>query len=122
MKIHQSIPEILTFLFQRYGEIEDKSQFDKENEIRNISFHAVDPFVTIFSPLEDPRELEIYAQNPYSEAQLIHCVLEIIKRTNDFEPYLETWYALPSQRHTRTNFKLHFEEAQRKLKKYAGLP
>ena len=38
MKIHQSVPDILTFLFQCYGEIEDQSQFEKENEIRNISF------------------------------------------------------------------------------------
>ena len=119
-KIHQSIPDILTFLFTRYGEIDDQTQSEKETEVRQMSFHPADPLVAIFTPLEDLREIGTYAANPYSEQQLIRYGLEIIKRTHNFETYLKTWYTRPQPEHTWVNFKAHFEEAQRKLKKVRG--
>ena len=119
-KIHQSIPEILTFLFTRYGEVDHQAQAAKEDEIRTMVFHPADPLVTIFTPLEDLRELGTYARNPYSEAQIVNYGLTILKQTSDFEKYLETWYARPVVDQTWSNFKDHFEEAQRSLKKVRG--
>ena len=119
-KIHQSIPDILTFLFTRYGEVDDKAQANKESEIRSMTFHPADPLVTIFTPLEDLRELGTYSSNPYSEAQIVQYALTIIKQTPDFEKYVETWYAKPRPEQTWSNFKTHFEEAQQSLKKVRG--
>ena len=84
-KIYQNIPDILTYLFIRHRKIEEVSNSQKENDVRNMPFHPSDPLVTIFAPFEDLREIRTYAHNPYSETQLITYVLEIFKKTHDFE-------------------------------------
>ena len=118
--IQKIIPEILEFLFDRYGQIEDEDLREKEEEIKELKYELADPIVNIFNEIEDLRDLGVAADNEYSEQQLVKFGLHIIKNTGEFEHAIRIWYGLSRAARTRDNLKTHFEATHRILKIIQG--
>jgi hypothetical protein len=90
-----SLIQILEFLFDRYGIVEDDDLREKEEQMRQFSYDISDPIVEIFNPIEDLEEFGIAANDPYTSQQLIKFGLQIIKDTGDLEKGQEEWHERP---------------------------
>ena len=79
------VPDILGFLFQRYGVVQNEDHRIKEEEVRNMPYDIMDPIVNIFNEIEDLAELAEATDNEYSDIQQVKFGLEIIKNNGNFE-------------------------------------
>ena len=118
--INMDIPDILDHLFVRYGFVTPEALATEEASMATFYWDLRDPPVIMFNKIEDLIGLSAAAGMPKTEAQIINYGLGIIKRTNDFEQALLNWYNLPAGNQTYANFKQHFADAQRELKKIRG--
>ena len=115
-----SIPDILDYLFLNYGTVEQEEVTREEQLVRNIKYAPPTPLVVLFNKIEDLRDLAEAANNPYTDIQLLNIGLQVLKESTSFTEGLKLWYELPQDQHTWNNFKLHFQEELRKLKKVLG--
>ena len=118
--ITTNLPTILEFLFTTYGDIEQEHLDEKKEQLCAKVFDITQPMAVMFNEVEDLLELSTAAANPYTPRQVIKIAEQLIKNFNDFEKGLEEWYALPAENQTWPDFKLHFEQAHKKLRKLRG--
>ena len=116
-----SIPDILEYLFQNYGDISDTDLSEAEKSLKEKMFDITQPMIVLYNAIQDLQDLAIAANNAYSDKQLVAIGIQIIKNMNDFEKGLTDWYARPSAEHTFINFKTHFEDAYLSLRKVRGM-
>ena len=64
--------------------------------------------------------MAIDASNPYKGTQLVNVAIKLIKKFNDFEKGLVSWFERPVVEHTMLNFKAHFEREYQALKRVRG--
>ena len=112
--------DILAYLFSRYGIVEDDYLTEQELKVRDMQYELLDPLVTMYDSIEDLEQLGIAANNPYAPAQLITFALHILKNTRDFEDGLRAWHKRPAVQKTWPNFKTHFEDEHRILRRVRG--
>ena len=62
------------------------------------------------------------AKNTYSDKQLVEIAMNIIRNKNYFEKGQADWYGKIPEKQTWGDFKTHFEEALRQLRKSKGIP
>jgi hypothetical protein len=115
-----SIPDILDYLFQNYGTVEQEEVTKEEQIVREFKYNPPTPLVVIFNRIEDLRDLAEAALNPYTDLQLLNIGLQVLKDSGSFTEGLKLWYELPQDQHNWDNFKQHFQEELRKLKKVLG--
>lgn len=118
--ITMTIPQILTFLFTRYGEVTNQRVVTEEEKVKNFTWNIIDPPVVLFNLIEDLQTISDAANNPKTISQLINYGLEIIKNTGEFETALLAWIARPTVEHTWPNFKTHFTTAHTELSRIRG--
>ena len=118
--INLPIPDILEHLFTRYGTVTPETLAKEEAAMSTFYWDLRDPPVIMFNKIEDLMSLAEAAGMPKTEAQIVNYGLAIIKRTNDFEQALLSWYAMNPQQQTYAAFKQHFADAQRELKQIRG--
>ena len=118
--INLTIPEVLQHLFGRYGTVTPEALAREEASMSSFYWDLRDPPVIMYNKIDDLVSLAEAANMPKTEAQIVNYGLAIIKKTNDFEQALLTWYALPAMNQTYAQFKQHFSTAQRELKKIRG--
>ena len=118
--ITQTIPQVLTFLFTRYGEVDSQRVTQEEDKVKNYAWNIMDPPVVLFNLIEDLEKIAEAANVPKTVGQRINYGLDIIRTTGEFENSLITWYARPNDQHTWANFKTHFTEAHTELSRVRG--
>ena len=118
--IAMSVHQLLGHLFQIYGQVEPETLAKDEQAFKSYYWDLQDPPVLLFNKIDDLVQMATAANIPKTEAQIINYGLSTIKKTNDFEEALGTWYTRPLVEHSYINFKEHFTTAQRKLKKIRG--
>ena len=118
--INNTIAEVLTFLFHRYGEVDSETLDTHEAKVRSLFWNLSDPPVTLFNEVEDLVELADAARLPKTNAQIVNMGLHIIRKTQDLEQALTAWFARPVADQTWLNFKDHFSSAHRALKQVRG--
>jgi hypothetical protein len=118
--ITKTIPEVLDFLFTRYGEVDNQRVIREEDKVKNFTWNIVDPPVVLFNLIEDLETIAEAANAPKTVNQLINFGLDIIRATGEFEAALITWFVRPSAEHTWKNFKEHFTKAHNELIKVRG--
>ena len=116
-----SIPDILNYLVQTYGDISDTELSETETNLKDKLFDITQPIIVMYNEIQDLQDLAIAATNAYSDKQLVAIGIQLIKNMNDFEKGLTDWYARPSVDHTFINFKTHFEQAYLSLRKCRGI-
>lgn len=119
--ITMTVPEILTFLFTRYGQVESNTVTIEEKKVRDFVYNLNDSPVIFFTAIEDLVSLAQAANLPKTKEQIIDLGITIIRNTGDFETGLTTWYAKASADHTWPNFKEHFNETYQNLIKVRGI-
>ena len=119
--ITKTIPEIIAHLITCYGDVDPMSLMEQEDKVRNLIWNINDPPVNMFNKIEYLVKLAKAAQMPKTQAQIVNLGLYLVKKTNDFEAALLTWYGRPVVEQTWVNFKTHFTAAQRQLKKIRGI-
>ena len=92
--IQRTMPEVLEFLFNGYGKIEDEDLREMEEDIKVIKNELVDPIVNMFNEIEDLRDLGVAADKEYFKQQLVKIGLQIIKNTGKFEHDLKDWHGM----------------------------
>ena len=115
-----TIPEVLTFLFTRYGEVDIQRVTKEEDKVKNYAWNITDPPVVLFNLIEDLDTISTAANVTKTVNQRINYGLEIIRTTGEFETALTTWFARPPIEHTWANFKLHFTDAHTSLSRVRG--
>jgi hypothetical protein len=118
--ITRPIPDVLTYLFNRYGKVTPDRLSQKELEVRSHVYNLQEPLVSLFDQVEDLKKLGDAAQMPYTELQITNFGVQLIRNTHDFLDGLKNWYDLPQDQKSWANFKLHFEEEYDKLKLIRG--
>ena len=118
--ITDTVADVLTFLFDRYGAVDSETLDEHEAKVRSLFWNLSDPPVTIFNEIEDLVELAEAARLPKTNAQIVNMGLHIIRKTQDFEQALTAWFARPVADQTWLNFKEHFTSAHRALKQIRG--
>ena len=98
--INDTVTDLLTFLFDRYGEVDSETLDDHEATIRSLFWNLSDPPVTLFNAVEDLVELSEAARFPKTNAQIGIMGLHIIRKTQDLEEALTAWFARPVADHT----------------------
>ena len=114
------IPDILQHLFGRYGTVTPETLAREEAAMASFFWDLRDLPVIMYNKIDDLVSLAEAANMPKTEAQIVNYGLDIIKKTNDFEQALLTWFAMPAANHTYANFKQHFADAQRELRQNRG--
>ena len=118
--ITRSVPEILTYLFHRYGRVNPDTLCQKETELRAFVYTLQDPLVTLYDQVEDLKKLGDAAQMPYTEHQIVNFGIQLIRNTHDFQDGLKQWFSKEIRDKTWENFKIHFEDEYDKLKQVRG--
>ena len=118
--IMEPIPEILEYLFDNYGVVEMEEVLRQEQNLRETKYTAPTPLIAIFNKIEDLQDLATAAYNPYTQVQLLNIGIQILKDSGVFTEGLKLWYQTPTAEHTWNNFKTHFQEELKKLKKVLG--
>ena len=88
----------------------------KEVEVLSLSFNPAIPMVTLYRLIEQLQKLATATGIPYSEAQKLKIGLTLIRSTRDFEKALGEWNSRAATTKTWDTFKVHFKDAQTKLK------
>ncbi len=115
-----TVPEILEFLFTRYGEVDSSKITTEEDKVKNFTWNIIDPPVVIFNMLEDLLSISQAGNVTKTQEQLLQLGIDIIKRTGEFETALTAWFALPGADHNWANFKNHFTDAHIALQRVRG--
>ena len=118
--ITKSIPEILEYMFARYGRVDPETLHKKELSVRQMQYDLQEPLVVVFEEVEELEKLATAAGNPYTPIQIVQFGLQIIKNTKDFEDGIKAWNALPLGQKNWINFQMHFEREHRALKEIRG--
>ena len=71
----------------------------------------------IFDKIGDLQYLATATYNPYTQVQLINIAIQILKDSGAFTEGLKLWYQKSTAEHTWKNFKMHFQDELKKLKK-----
>lgn len=120
-QINKTIPEIFTHLFETYGDIttEDLASFRKRLE--DLRFTANEPVDTIFTEVENYKELCEIADSPITDKQTIDYGYMLIMKTLKYKSTLKSWNALEAAQKTWNNFKDTFRDAQKAMRKTGEL-
>ena len=118
--ITRTIPEVLTFLFTRYGEVTSERVTQEETKVRSFTWNLTDPPIVIFNLIEDLETISEAANIPKTSNQLISYGLDIVRATGEFENALITWFNRPTAQKTWDEFKTHFTQAHTELSRVRG--
>ena len=109
---HVTIRDILSFLFQNYGNI---TQYDIEENDKKLKekWDANTPIEMLFDQIEDAQDFAAAAGQPYMNDQLLTTAYNLVYATSLFFDDCKAWNRLPTNQKTMDNFKTTFQQAQR---------
>ena len=107
--------DILSFLFQNYGNI---TQYDLEENDKKLKekWDANTPIEMLFDQIEDTQDFAAAAGQPYSNNQLLTTAYNLVYATGLFFDDCKAWNRLPANQKTMDHFKTTFQQAQRELR------
>ena len=113
--MNQSIRNLLTHLFNNYGNITQLELEDSDTKIRAL-WDPNSPFDCLVQQLEDGQDYADDGGQPYTADQLLRIAYTLIFKTGLYFEDCKAWNVKPNNEKTWTNFKAHFQRAQRLLR------
>ena len=113
--MNQSIRNLLTHLFNNYGNITQLELEDNDTKMRAL-WDPNSPFDCLVQQLEDGQDYADDGGQPYTADQLLRIAYTLIFKTGLYFEDCKAWNAKPNNDKTWTNFKAHFQRAQRLLR------
>ena len=112
---HITIRNILSFLFQNYGNI---TQYDIEENDKKLKekWDANTPIEMLFDQIEDAQDFAAAAGQPYSNNQLLTMAYNLVYAMGLFFDDCKAWNRLPANQKTMDHFKTTFQQTQRELR------
>ena len=118
--ITKTIPEILTYLFTNFADVTSDEVNKEEEKVVNHFWNLSDPPMSFYTLIEDLQLLSTAAKIPRTNEQLVALGVNIIQKTGDLETALMQWFEKDTADQTWSNFKTHFSNAHRSLRKVRG--
>ena len=109
--IEHPIHVIFDTLFQKYGRITKKQLQQGFAELANYNHNPTLPPDTVFSKIQEYKELADHAGSAISGAQQIDLAYVIFQNTGKFNRALRKWNEKPVHEQTWSNMKVHLNEA-----------
>ena len=111
----QSIHNLLTHLFNKYGNITQLELEDNDTKMRAL-WDPNSPFDCLVQQLENGQDYADDGSQPYTADQLLRIAYTLIFKTGLYFEDCKARNAKPNNEKTWTNFKAHFQRAQRLLR------
>ena len=113
--MNQTIRNLLTHLFDNYGNITQLELEDNDTKMRAL-WDPNSPFDCLVQQLEDGQDYADDGGQPYTTDQLLCIAYTLVFKTGLYFEDCKAWKAKPNNEKTWTNFKAHFQRAQRLLR------
>ena len=120
-KITKTIPEIFEYLFDTYGDVSPQELQMLTKQVESLTFPANEPVDTIFSEIDDLATIAELAHAPMSAQQKINMGYILLQNAQIYNNALTKWNLLERGEQTWENFKLHFRNAQKGLRRTGAL-
>ena len=120
-RITKTIPEILTYLFETYGDVSPQELMGLRSQIENMTFDPTEPVDAIFTEIEDFADIAETINDPISTVQKCKLAYVVLQNTKRFKSGLREWDRKPLTDKTWDNFQSHFREVQRQLRRTGDL-
>ena len=113
--MNQTIRNILTHLFNNYGNITQLELEDNDTKMRTL-WDPNSPFDCLVQQLEDGQDYADDGGQPYTTDQLLRIAYTLVFKTGLYFEDCKAWNAKPNNEKTWSNFKEHFQRAQHLLR------
>jgi hypothetical protein len=113
--INGTIPEIIQYLYDSYGNLTAFSVESKRQALLAISYNHAEPLDVVFNAVSDYADMADAYGTPISDDQLMSLALMIIMKAAIYADTIENWNAEPIK--TWLSFQMFFTKAQRTYKK-----
>ena len=120
-KIGKSIPEIFEYLFDTYGDVSPQELRMLTAQVEALNFPPNEPVDTIFTEIDELGTIAEIPKAPISEQQKINMAYLLLQNTQVYTTALNKWNQRPAAEHSWENFKSHFRDAQKALRKTGSL-
>ena len=117
----QSIPDIFEYLFETYGDITPQELRHLTTQVETMTFPPSEPVDTLFTEIDDLAMISELAKAPMTEQQMINMGYLLIQQAQVYSTALNKWNQMDHQEHTWENFKIHFRNAQKALRRTGAL-
>ena len=114
------VAQILAYIFNRLGIVNDEEIQAKESECRETVYGLMEPIVKNFDELEELQYFGTAAQNDYIDVQLIKFVLQIIKNTGKLKHDTNFWNIMLQADKIWANLKDYVEHTHQRLRTTRG--
>ena len=91
--ITNTIPQVLTFLFIRYSEVNNERVIKEEDKVKSFTWTITNPPVVIYNLIDDLDTISEAAGAPKTVNQRIQYGVDIIKKTGEFKNLRLEWFA-----------------------------
>ena len=119
-RINKSIPQILKYLFDTFGDITPKEFKQLRDQVESMTFDPTEPVDTIFAEIEDLENIADMAENPMRERQKIDMAYLILQNCKKFNSSLTKWDRREEDK-SWEDFMSFFRKEQRNMRRTGEL-
>ena len=116
-KLNQSIPNILQYLFDTYGDVSPQEFLTLRHQLETMTFDPQDPVDVIFTDIDDLAEIADAIGDPLTDVQQTKIGYVVLQNTKRFSGGLKKWDEKQLADKTWGNFKTHFRLVQKNMRR-----
>ena len=120
-KLNHNIPDILHHLFTTYGDVTPSDLRELTLRVENLSYPPSEPVDSIFVEIDDLAAIAEIAGAPITSTQKINMAYIHFQKCHIFKSALNKWDDREPQEKTWDQFKIHFREAHKSLRRTGAL-
>ena len=120
-KITKTIPEIFAYLFDTYGDVSPHELRMLTSQVEALTFPPNEPVDTVFTEIDELATIAELAKAPMSAQQKINMGYLLLQKVQVYNTALNKWDQLATDEKTWENFKAHFRDSQKSLRRTGAL-
>ena len=119
--INESIPQIITFLRDTYGQLSPSQLKERERAIDDMIYNPATTIDSVFNKIQEFQDICILLQNTKTDMQLITYAYLVFQRAGIFMTSLKEWNAKSIASKTFQTFKIFMRKQYLDLEAVGGL-
>jgi hypothetical protein len=112
-----TVPDIMRGLYETYGTVTPQALNTAKEKLGTIAYDHSRPIANLFTSINDYAHMAEASGATETPEQLINIGLIIVTRATIFATDIRVWNAKPAATKTWLEFKTHFREAQKAIKR-----
>ena len=120
-KLNRTIPQVLTHLFETYGDVTPHDLRELTSRVESLTFPNTEPVDTIFGEIDDLAAIADIAGAPISATQKINIAYIHFQKMLLYKSTLNRWDEKELAMKTWPQFKIHFRDAHKALRRTGAL-